>query len=92
MAVRRAPILFQQNGEEVTVSVGEVSRIVTRPARLPEDAHRGSFLWYAPFVATSESTLGFTEYAGFSGEDFHNRWWTRDAGINGYIAKFSVAR
>ncbi|MEK7405559.1 MAG: DUF1326 domain-containing protein [Acidobacteriota bacterium] len=91
-SVEAAPISFQKEGERVTVNVGEVSRFVVRPARLPEDAHLGSFLWYDPFIPTTASTLGATEYTKFWGSHFRHQWWEADAGITGYLGTFGIAR
>lgn len=62
IGVQAVPISFENEGERVIVNAGELSRFVVRPARLPEDAHLGSFLWYDPFIATQASMLGTTEY------------------------------
>ncbi len=90
ISVRPAPIRFEQDGERLAIQVGEVSRLVVRPARLPEDAHQGSALWYAPFISTTESRLGTTEYNSYSGDEFGHRWWSREPGITAYIARFTL--
>jgi len=92
LSVEAAPISFEREGDRLTVSVQGLSRIVVRPARLPEDAHQGSWLWYTPFIPTTDSTLSTTEYTSFSGAHFRHRWWEYDAGITGYIANFRLAR
>lgn len=90
IAVHSAPIRFDRDGERLAIQVGEVSRLVVRPARLPEDAHQGSALWYTPFIPTTESRLGTTEYNSYRGDEFGHRWWTRDPGITAYIARFTL--
>lgn len=90
IGVRPAPIQFEKDGERLAIQVGEVSRLVVRPARLPEDAHQGSALWYTPFIPTTESRLGTTEYSSFRGSEFSHRWWVRDPGITAYIARFAL--
>lgn len=92
LSVQAAPISFQREGDRLTVNVSGLSQLVVRPARLPEDAHQGSLLWYTPFIPTSESVLSTTEFTSFRGDHFRHRWWERDAGITGYIAKFSLPR
>lgn len=89
--VQTASITVAREGERVSVSVGEIARLVVRPARLPEDAHLGSFLWYDPFMPVLDSTLATTEYNSFSGEDLERRWWSSEAGINGYMGTFHLA-
>ena len=92
IAVHTAPVSFDKQAQQVTLSVGEISRVVMRPARLPEDAHAGSSLWYDPLIPTSESTLGTAEYASFNGNDFKHKWWTSETGIRGYIASFVLSQ
>jgi len=91
-AVHDAPISIERNGERVTVKAGELTRVVVRPAKLPEDAHLGSRLWYDPFIPTTESTLATAEYNRFSGEDFQHRWWIGEPGITGYIGTFAIGQ
>jgi hypothetical protein len=90
--IRSAPISLQREGERLTVSVGEMSRVVVRPARLPQDAHLGSSLWYEPFIPTTSSTLMTTEHNQFSGPDFHHQWRLDEPGITGYTATFAITR
>lgn len=92
LRVHPAPISFQKEAGRVIVTVGEISRLVVRPARLPEDAHQGSLLWYDPFIPTAESMLGTTEYQRFSGSDFRHQWWENDSGITGYIGTFAFSQ
>ncbi|MCS6953294.1 MAG: DUF1326 domain-containing protein [Bryobacterales bacterium] len=88
--VHRLPISMVREQERLTVSVGSVARFVVRPARLPEDAHLGSSLWYEPFIPTVDRTLATAEYSRFWGDDFQHRWWNQEPGIYGYIARFRV--
>ncbi len=92
LSVQPAPISLQRDGERLTVNVAGLSKVVVRPARLPEDAHQGSSLWYAPFIPTDGSTLSTIEFASFRGDHLGHRWWEYDAGINGYIASFRLPR
>lgn len=90
ISVQAVPISMERDGERLTIQVAGLSRVVVRPARLPEDAHQGSLLWYTPFIPTSEAQLSTTEYSSFSGKHFNQRWWEADAGITGYIATFRL--
>jgi len=90
ISVRPAPIQFEKEGERLVIRVGEVSRLVVRPARLPEDAHQGSALWYAPFIPTTKAELGTTEYNSYTGGEFGHRWWSGEPGITAYIARFAL--
>jgi len=92
LSVQTAPISLSRDGERITLEVAGLSRIVVRPARLPEDAHQGSSLWYTPFIPAADATLSTTEYTSFGGSHFGRRWWEADAGINGYIASFRLPR
>lgn len=92
ISVQAAPITLARDGERITIEVAGLSRLVVRPARLPEDAHQGSWLWYAPFIPTTDSTLSTTEFTSFRGTHFGRRWWEADAGITGYIASFRLPR
>ncbi|MCS7315507.1 MAG: DUF1326 domain-containing protein [Bryobacterales bacterium] len=92
ISVQAAPVKLAQEGERITIEVAGLSRVVVRPARLPEDAHQGSWLWYTPFIPTTDSALCTTEFTSFRGDHFARRWWEADAGITGYIASFRVPR
>jgi len=92
LGVQTAPISLNREGERITLEVAGLSRIVVRPARLPEDAHQGSSLWYTPFIPAADATLSTTEYTSFGGSHFGRRWWEADAGISGYIASFRLPR
>ncbi len=92
LTVQAVPIRLVREGERITIEVAGLSRLVVRPARLPDDAHQGSLLWYTPFIPTSDSTLSTTEFTSFQGDHFGRRWWEADAGITGYIASFRVPR
>lgn len=92
ISVQAAPITLVREGERITIEVAGLSRLVVRPARLPEDAHQGSWLWYAPFIPTTDSTLSTTEFTSFRGNHFGRRWWEVDSGITGYIASFRLPR
>ena len=90
-AVHVAPISFQQDNEWTYVRIGETVEVVVRPARIPEDAHPGSLLWYDPFVAMKQPVLANISYFRFWGQDFNQQWWTRDLGITGFMGDFVLA-
>ena len=92
LSVQEVPISLIRDGERVRLNVRGLSQLVVRPARLPQDAHPGSFLWYDPFIPVAESSLATAEYAKFSGAHFNHRWWVADAGITGYLGVFRLPR
>jgi hypothetical protein len=92
LSVQAAPIALVREGERITLEVAGLSRLVVRPARLTDDAHQGSWLWYTPFIPTTDSILSTTEFASFRGSHFARSWWEADAGITGYIASFRLPR
>ncbi len=92
ISVQASPITLARDGDRIPIEVAGLSRVVVRPARLPEDAHQGSWLWYAPFIPTTDATLSTTEFTSFRGDHFGRRWWEADSGITGYIASFRLPR
>lgn len=88
--VHQAPIAFYVDGERAAVTVGDTVHLETRKARLPEDAHPGSQLWYQPFVPMAEATLATTVFYKYWGSDLARQWWERDSGITGYLGKAVV--
>ena len=91
VAVHEAPISFQGEGDSIQMSVGGDATVINRKALLPEDAHRGSFRWYEPFIPMTESTLATTLIYDYRGSDFDRRWWDGEPGITGYIGRFTIA-
>jgi hypothetical protein len=90
VSVHHAPISVVREQERLAVQAGNLVRVVVRPARLPDDAHLGSSLWYEPFIPTVDRTLATAEYSRFWADDFQHRWWNQEPGIYGYIARFAV--
>lgn len=91
ITVRSAPIAFHQEGEQLTVGIGETLSLVARRARIPEDAHPGSQVWYGPFIPMRDAALSTTLYYKYWSQDFHRKWWQREAGITGYMGSFTLA-
>ncbi len=90
LAVHAAPIAFERRGDGLVVSVREVAMVEVRPARLPDDAHQGSTLWYQPFIASAPPALMVTEYIRYSGAEFRHTWWERDVGITAFLTTFRL--
>jgi hypothetical protein len=89
-AVHSTPIRFERTAEVARLSIGEAVRLDIRKARLPDDAHLGSYLWYGPFVPMAESSLGMTLEYRYQGSDFDRHWWEAESGITGYFGTFVV--
>ena len=89
-AVHRAPITFDRQGELVNVEVPGVVRVQARKARLPQDAHPGSFLWYSPFTPLADPTLATSLLYEYWGNDFQRQWRELFAGITGYMGHFEL--
>jgi hypothetical protein len=89
-AVHRAPITFDRQGELVNVEVPGVVRVQARKARLPQDAHPGSFLWYSPFTPLGDPTLATSLLYEYWGNDFQRQWRELFAGITGYMGHFEL--
>ncbi|MBI3665293.1 MAG: DUF1326 domain-containing protein [Acidobacteria bacterium] len=88
--VESAPISFERENEGAVVGVGNTVRVEIRKARLPEDAHPGSRLWYQPFVPVAEPILGATLYYKYSGGSFARQWWESEPGITAYLGSFTL--
>jgi hypothetical protein len=89
-AVHRAPLTFDRQGELVSVEVPGVVRVQARKARLPQDAHPGSFLWYSPFTPLGDATLATSLLDESWGTDFQRQWRELFAGITGYMGHFEL--
>ena len=87
-AVHTTPITFERTPESARLAIGDAVRLDVRKARLPEDAHLGSYLWYGPFVPLTESSLGMTLQFQYAGNDFDRHWWEAESGITGYLGRF----
>jgi hypothetical protein len=88
--VHRAPISFTQQGDSVRVSIPNLVEVQARKARLREDAHPGSFLWYAPFVPLRNSSLVTALNYEYQGMDFQHQWQDLMPSINGYLGEFAL--
>lgn len=88
VAVRTVPISFRKDNDRTYVRIGEIAEIVARDARLPQDAHPGSYQWYNPFVPLKQSTLAMALYYRFSGQEHNTRWVFDDPGITGFTGAF----
>ncbi len=90
VTVHAAPIAFRRQGETLHLTAGDIVRLEIRPARLPEDAHPGSQVWYHPFVPVSDEVLGTTLYYQYSGKDLAQQWKVYEPGITGYLGRFTL--
>jgi hypothetical protein len=89
-AVHRVPISFTQQGDGVRLSIPNLVEVQARKARLREDAHPGSFLWYQPFVPLRSSSLATALNYEYSGMDFQHQWQDLLPSINGYLGEFAL--
>lgn len=90
VSVRRVPIAFEKSEGTWRVRIPEIAAIESRKAKLPDDAHLGSFLWYSPFTTLADSTLATALYYEYWGDEFGRRWRDREPGISGYYGNFSL--
>jgi hypothetical protein len=88
--VHRVPISFTQQGDAVRLSIPNLVEVQARKARLPQDAHPGSFLWYQPFVPLRSSSLATALNYEYSGMDFQHQWQDLMPSINGYFGEFAL--
>ena len=88
--VHRAPISFAQQGDSVRLSIPNLVEVQARKARLPEDAHPCSFLWYQPFVPLRSPSLATALNYEYSGLDFQHQWQDLMPSINGYLGEFAL--
>jgi hypothetical protein len=89
-SVHRAPINFTQQGDAIRVSIPGLVEIQARKARLPADAHPGSYLWYEPFVSLRNSSLATALDYEYSGKDFQRQWQDLLPSISGYLGEFAL--
>jgi len=89
-AVHTTPFSFELTGETVHVAIPGVADVQARKAKVPEDAHPGSFLWYGPFTTLRESFLATALHYEYSGADFQHQWIDLMPAIRGYVGKFAL--
>ena len=89
-AVHRVSISFTQQDDAVHLSIPNLVEVQARKARLPEDAHPGSFRWYGPFVPLRNSSLVTALNYEYSGVDFQHQWQDLMPSINGYLGEFAL--
>jgi hypothetical protein len=89
-AVHRAPISFTQQGDTIRLSIPNLVEVQARKARLPEDAHPASYVWYQPFVPLRNSSLATALDYEYSGLDFQHQWQDLMPSINGYLGEFAL--
>jgi hypothetical protein len=88
--VHRAPISFTQQDDAIRVSIPNLVEVQARKARLREDAHPGSYLWYGPFVPLRSSSLATALNYEYSGMDFQHQWQDLMPSINSYVGEFAL--
>jgi hypothetical protein len=88
--VHRVPISFAQQGDTIRLSIPNLVEVQARKARLPEDAHPGSYRWYGPFVPLRNSSLATALDYEYSGMDFQHQWQDLMPSINGYLGEFTL--
>jgi hypothetical protein len=88
--VHRVPISFTQQGEAIHLSIPNLVEVQARKARLPQDAHPASYVWYQPFVPLRSSSLATALDYEYSGMDFQHQWQDLMPSINGYLGEFAV--
>ncbi len=91
VAVHTDRILFEKSVGGVSVRIPGVAEVRARTARLPDDAHLGSLLWYQPFIPLADSVLAMTLLYEYQGADFGHRWWRSEPGITGYFGRFALS-
>ena len=89
-AVHRVSISFTQQGDGVRLSIPNLLEVQARKARLPEDAHPASYVWYQPFVPLRNSSLATALDYEYSGTDFQHQWQDLMPSINGYLGEFAL--
>jgi hypothetical protein len=86
-----ASITFEQEGEVLSVRIPGIAQINVRKARLPEDSHPGSILWYQPFTPLQQSSLITILDNEYTGLEFHRQWRDLMPSISGYMGKFTLS-
>jgi len=92
IAVHAVPVLFEKDDGQTRIRAGDVVNVVIRGAKLPQDAHRGSFRWYEPFISIQTPVLSTTLYSRFWGPDFNHKWWTSEPAVAAYTGNFALPR
>jgi hypothetical protein len=90
LAVHPAPIRFRRDEAGASVEIDGLLQVEMRPAKLPDDAHPGSYLWYRPFIPTVSETLGTTLFYQYTGDDFRRQWTRYEPAIAGFLGSFTL--
>lgn len=90
-ALKSAPITLEQTDGTVRLEIPGIARLELRKARLPGDAHPGSFLWYGPFTPLNDPTLATSLLYEYWGNEFHRQWRDLLPAISGYFGKFEFS-
>lgn len=88
LGTRTASIAFRKEPGSWNVESPGMATVTMRAARLPDDAHQGSSLWYGPFIPLADSTLAMTLLYEYRGNGLGRQWWRREPGITGYFGRF----
>jgi hypothetical protein len=90
IGVRSLPIRFRKGAEDATLAVGDAVKIEMRRASPKQDGMLGAVLWFDPFIALEESTVGTTLEVRYSGSDFDHRWQRTVPEMTGYFGRFKL--
>lgn len=88
-SARIAPIRFEREGEAWVIRIPDIAELRLRKARIPEDAHLGSSLWYGPLASLKDSTLATALHYEYWGLDFARQWREMIPSISGYLGQFA---
>lgn len=91
IAGRPASIRIEKRGETESIEISGMARLEVRKARLPQDAHPGSSLWYGPFTDLGDPSLITALLYEYWGNEFQRQWREFSPGISGFMGHFSIA-
>ncbi len=72
VAIREAPIAFDDTGHAIRVNAGPTE--VTVAKHVEHDPSCGAMQWFRPFVALQDGAMGLTERQVFSGDALGVKW------------------
>jgi len=91
IAVQVMPIEFRRDSQSAALRIGNILTVEMRKARPDEDGMQGAVLWFDPFIPLTESNVGTTLRAAYTGDEFSHKWKREHPEMTGYFGTFTLA-
>ena len=92
LSVRAIRIDLDREPQRALLKIGDLVKVEMRRAYPRDDGMQGAVLWFDPFVPLTESMVGTTLTAEYTGNDFNHRWQRTHPEMTGYFGSFELKR